>query len=90
MDEATIETIFRNIIPENQLSIYEAVAGLCEELSQTSVGPDNTCVVKEQSEMMVAPTDLYDIQRFPTSELERGDLVTVTNKEWKIFRMKHD
>ena len=30
-DELTIETIFRNIISVNQLSIYEAVAATCEE-----------------------------------------------------------
>ena len=30
-DELTIETIFRIIISVNQLSIYRAVANICEE-----------------------------------------------------------
>ena len=39
------------------------------------VDPNKTNVVEEQSEVVVAPTDLYDIQKFPTSELQRGDPV---------------
>ena len=30
-DEGTIETVFRTIIPVNQLSLYGAVAEMCEE-----------------------------------------------------------
>ena len=30
-DQATIETIFRTIVPANQLSLYGAVANMCEE-----------------------------------------------------------
>ena len=38
-DDPTIETIFRIIISVNQLSVYRAVAAICEEF----VGqPDNT------------------------------------------------
>ena len=39
------------------------------------VGLNKTNVVEELSEVMVAPTDLYDIQKFPTSELQRDDPV---------------
>ena len=73
--EATIETIFRTAISANQLSIHGAVADLCEEFPQTLAGPDKTYVVEEQSELMVAPTDLYGNQKFPANELERGDPV---------------
>ena len=36
---------------------------------------NKTYVVEEQSELMVAPTDLYGNQKFPANELERGDPV---------------
>ena len=70
-----LRRFFRTIISANQLSIYGAVADLCEEFPQTWVGPDKTDIVEEQSELMAAPTDLYDIQKFQTSELERRDPV---------------
>ena len=50
----------------------EQSAGLSEESSQTLVGFDKTHVVEDQTESMVAPTDFfYDIEKPPTSELER-------------------
>ena len=63
-DEATIETIFRTIISPNQPSIYGAVADLCEKCPQTSIGHNKTYVVEEQSELLVAPTDVCDIKGF--------------------------
>ena len=36
-DEGTIETVFRTIISVNQLSIYGAVADLCEEYKSCHV-----------------------------------------------------
>ena len=55
-DGDTIETVFRTIISENQLSTYGAVSGLCEEYSscQTRTG---RLVLAEQSDPHFAPAD---------------------------------
>ena len=74
-DEATIETNVRTIIFVNQLSIHGALADLCEEFPQTLPVPDKTYFVMERSESLVAPTDLFDIQKFPTHVQEQGDLL---------------
>ena len=41
-DELTIDTIFLNIISVNQLSIYGAVAAICEELENHQDGLGET------------------------------------------------
>ena len=66
-DGDTIETVFRTIIPVNQLSIYGAVSELCEEYSiyQKSTGRP---VVAEQSDPFFAPADLSTMT--PTSSIE--------------------
>ena len=73
-DEASIETMLRPIISANQLSIYGAVADLCAESPQTLVGLDKTYFVEEQSELMVAPTDLRDIETVSGRRTETGRL----------------
>ena len=65
---------FRTDVPANRLSIYGAVADLCKKF-QTRVGLDKTHIVEEQSESMVAATDLYDLQNSPANELKRRDPV---------------
>ena len=68
-DEATIETIFRTIISVNQISIYGAVADLCEEFGQTLIDSEKTYVVME-------PFDLLDIQKqLPTDEEQQDDIL---------------
>ena len=62
-DEATIESIFRTIISVNQLSIFRAVADLCEEPGHPLIDSEQTYIVLEQSESMVAPIDLFDIKK---------------------------
>ena len=69
-DADTIETVFRAIVSANQLSIYGAVAGLCDEFG-IQVGLDNTYIVEDQSEPMVAPSDLYDLYKPPANDPER-------------------
>ena len=56
-DGDTIETVFRTIISVNQLSIYEAVSGVCEEYStcQTRTGRP---VLAGQSEPLFEPASL--------------------------------
>ena len=48
-DEPTIETIFRIIIPVNQLSIYGAVAGICEEFENHQDGSGEPEILMGQS-----------------------------------------
>ena len=65
-DAETIETIFRSIVSADQHSIYGAVADRCEDF-HTLIGPDKTHVIEELSESMVVPTDVYDLQKPPTT-----------------------
>ena len=58
--DETIELILRTIIPVNQLSIYGALADLCEELARDSSGAGKPAA-NENLESMVIPTE------FPTS-----------------------
>ena len=48
-DEFTIETIFRNIISVNQLSIYGAVAAICEEFENHQDGSGEPEILMGQS-----------------------------------------
>ena len=55
-----LRPFLRTIIPVNQLSIYGAVADVCEEFGQTLIDPEKTYAVMEPSESMVAPTGNRD------------------------------
>ena len=70
----TVETVFRTIVSANQLSIYGAVADLCVEFG-THVGLEKTRIREDQSQSMVAPTDLYDLYKPLANDLERGNPV---------------
>ena len=62
-DPQIVEVFFRSIISVNQLSIYGAVADMCEELaSQISDCSASTgrLVAKDKPETMVAPTHFVD------------------------------
>ena len=48
-DNPTIETIFRNIISVNQLSIYGAVAAICEEFENHQDGSAEPEILMGQS-----------------------------------------
>ena len=77
---------FALFISVEQLSIYRAVADLCEEFGQTLSDSKKTNVVTEPSESTVAPNDLFDIQRFPTNKQgKQGDLLFNHKKECRIF-----
>ena len=58
----TIEVILRNIISENQLSVYGAVADLCGDLARDSRGTGKPAA-NENLESMVIRTE------FPTPNL---------------------
>ena len=51
VDPGTIETVFRTIISDNQLNIYEAVADMCEECDRTG-----RLVVEGQSSSSFVPS----------------------------------
>ena len=48
-DQATIETIFRIIVFANQLSLYGAVANMCEEFESHQYGSGQLDVLMGQS-----------------------------------------
>ena len=54
-DEGTIENVFRKIISANQLSLYGAVAEMCEEC-KTCHDRTGRPVVAGQSDPLFAPT----------------------------------
>ena len=62
-DAATIETNFRTIV-------CKAVADLWYEF-EIQVGRGKTHIVEDQTESMVAPTELYNFYKPLTHDLER-------------------
>ena len=71
--EENIELILRTVISANQLSVYGALADLCNELSKdswASVKPDSL----DHLEKMEIPTDL-SIAENPTNAQQRRNLV---------------
>ena len=79
-DGDAIETVFRTIISVNQLSIYGAVSDVCEEYSacQTRTGRH---VLAEQSDPLLAPTDLLMTTLTPSIEILAQENVLQKYKE---------
>ena len=68
--------IFRTVVSANQLSVYGAVADLCEEFVTPLSNTGKTCAVMEQSESIVTSADLLNIQRpLLTNEHAQGELL---------------
>ena len=59
--DETIELILRTVFAVNKLSVYGAVADLCEELARDSSGTGKPAA-NENLESMVIPTE------FPTAD----------------------
>ena len=58
-----LRQIFALLFSVSQLSIFGAVADLCEEPGHPLIDSEQTYIVMEQSESMVAPIDLFDIKK---------------------------
>ena len=72
-----METIYRTFVSVHQLSIYGAVAGLCEEIGNPLISSEKTYSVMKQSESKVNSADLLDIQRpLRTDKQTQGDLLS--------------
>ena len=75
----TVEMVLRTVISVNQLSIYGAVADMCDELTWRISGcSENTGkpVVQNNSETMVKPTELSTTNKTPrTNEKVQGNLL---------------
>ena len=67
-DGDTIETVFRTIISANQLSLYGAVAEMCEEYSSCRTRTGRLVVV-EQSDPLLAPADSLIMTPTPSIEI---------------------
>ena len=62
------------MVSANQLSIHRSVEVLRDEF-ELQVGPDNIHNVEDQSESMVAPTDVYDLHKSSANDLQRRNRV---------------
>ena len=73
-DDNTAEVVLRTIIPVNQLSIYGAVADMCDELAwRISAGK---LVAQNNSETMVMPAELSTTNKTPrTNDKMHGNLL---------------
>ena len=70
-DHDTAEVVLRTIISVNQLSVYGAVAGMCEELAWRISGCSESTgklVAQNNSEIMVMPTELSSTNKTPRTD----------------------
>ena len=79
-DGDTIETVFRTIIPVNQLSIYGAASDLCEEYSSCETRTGRP-VLAEQSDPLFAPADLLIMTPTPSIEILAQENLLQKHKE---------
>ena len=87
-DEGTIETVFRTIISVNQLSLYGAVAEMCEECESCH---DRTGrpVVEGQSNPLFEPAILLTKTPTPLTDDPAQEIYCKrTKNEWKGFHSK--
>ena len=79
LDTDTVEVVLRTIMSVNQLSVYGAVADVCDDLaSRISDCSESTGrhVAWDKSETMVVPTDLSTTTKpLLTNELVQGELL---------------
>ena len=77
-DDKTVEVVLRTIISVNQLSIYGAVADMCDELACRISGcaeSTGKLVAQNNSETMVMPTELSTTNKTPrTNDKVQGNL----------------
>ena len=78
-DEDTAEVVLRTIISVNQLSIYGAVAHMCDELAWRISGCSESTgklVAQNNLETMVMPTEVSTTNKTPwTNEKVQGNLL---------------
>ena len=91
-DDNTAELVLRTIISVKQLSIYGAVADMCDELAcRISGRPDRTgeLVAQDNPEIMVIPTELSTTNKSPrTGDDVQGNLLQ--NYEQKFAKSSID
>ena len=89
-DDDTAEVVLRTIVSVNQLSIYGAVADICDELAWRISGFSEITgklVAQNESETMVMPTELSTPNKTPrTNETARKFAAQVRTKIRKSSR----
>ena len=93
-DELTIETIFRIIISVNQLSIYGAVAAICEEFENHQDGTGQPVILVGQSivlgeikaEVLVHDEEPRDDQIILQQNVQQVESLSLENKFRKICK----
>ena len=73
-DEGTIETVFRTIISVNQLSLYGAVADMCDECKSCLVRTGRPVLVG-QSDPLFGPTSVMKTSTPLTDDHAQEDLL---------------
>ena len=73
--DETIELILRTVISDNQLSVYGAVADLCEELARDSAGAGKPAA-NDNLESMAIPTEIPTANPISQTDLSvQGNLL---------------
>ena len=88
-DKETIETVFRTIISVNQLSLYEAVAEMCEECESCHDGTGRP-VVKGQSNPSFVPSVIKTNILLNDDLAQEEDLLQKYQDELKSHHNKTD
>ena len=74
-DEGTIETVFRTIISVNQLSLYGAVAEMCEEYKSCHVRTGRLVLVGQSDPLFVPTSSLMRTPKPSTDDPAQEDLL---------------
>ena len=74
-DFETIETVFRTIISVNRLSIYGAVAEMCEECKSCHVGTGRSVVAGQSKPLFVPTSSLMKTPTPSTDDPAQEDLL---------------
>ena len=89
-EDDTAELVLRTIIPVNQLSIYGAVADMCDELACSISGCSESTgklVAQSNSETIVMPTEFSTTNKTPqTNGKVQGNLLHDCEQNSQIFQ----
>ena len=86
-DDETVETVFRTIIFDNELSVYRAVSDLCEEYSACQTRKER-CVLAGQYETLFAPANLLIMTPRSSIEIPAQENLLQKYKE-RVERLSH-
>ena len=89
-DGDTIETVFRTIIPVNQLSIYGAVSDVCEEYKSCHVRAGRPVLVRQSDPLFVPKSSLMKTPTLSTDDPAHEDLLQKYREGQAITTKSYD